>query len=122
MVKIKDEVKERPDVVTGETRKIKTGCGNLYVTINSIDDQPFEVFATMGKSGGCSTSHLEGISRVITLALSSGVDIFKLIKHLKGIRCPAPIKTKDGEILSCSDAIAKALEAYAQQHSKETKK
>jgi ribonucleoside-diphosphate reductase alpha chain len=44
-------IEARPDVLTGITERIRTGYGNLFITINSKDDKPFEVFAQIGKSG-----------------------------------------------------------------------
>ncbi|PMQ02462.1 MAG: ribonucleoside-diphosphate reductase, adenosylcobalamin-dependent [Dictyoglomus sp. NZ13-RE01] len=103
----------RPQVTKGVTLKMKTGCGNLYVTINEDELGVCEVFSTLGKAGGCAASQTEAISRLISLALRSGIDINSIIKQLKGIRCPNPIRDEEGEyILSCSDAIAKALEKY----------
>ncbi|MCD6350927.1 MAG: vitamin B12-dependent ribonucleotide reductase, partial [Armatimonadetes bacterium] len=37
------EPRPRPEVVRGETRVMHTGCGKLYITINSDDHGPFEV-------------------------------------------------------------------------------
>ncbi|OEG71524.1 hypothetical protein ATZ36_14275 [Candidatus Endomicrobiellum trichonymphae] len=58
------------------------------------------------------TSQAEAVSRLISLALRSGVDQQEIIDQLKGIRCPSPTLTDGGVILSCADAVAKALEAY----------
>ncbi|MBF0253382.1 MAG: vitamin B12-dependent ribonucleotide reductase [Candidatus Omnitrophica bacterium] len=103
--------RERPNVVKGTTTKVNTGCGNLYVTINEDSDgEPFEVFMQMGKAGGCAMSQLESIGRLVSLALRSGVEVDSIIEQIKGIRCPAPAWGKGGKVLSCSDAIAKALE------------
>ena len=102
----------RPPATKGVTERMKTGCGNLYVTVNYDDEGIFEVFAQMGKSGGCAASQIEGIGRLISLALRSRVDLEAIVKQMKGIRCPAPLWGKGGMVLSCSDAISRVLERH----------
>ncbi|PKL19049.1 MAG: ribonucleoside-diphosphate reductase, adenosylcobalamin-dependent [Spirochaetae bacterium HGW-Spirochaetae-5] len=103
----------RHDVTWGATRKMNTGCGSLYVTINEDEKGIFEVFAAMGKGGGCAASQTEAIGRLISLGLRAGVDKEQIVKQLKGVRCPNQSWEKGGRIYSCSDAIAKAIERYA---------
>ncbi len=101
----------RPEVVIGTTTKVSTGCGNLYVTINTDqDNKPFEVFTQMGKAGGCAASQLEAIGRLVSLAFRSGVDVKVIIEQLRGIRCPSPSWEKGCRIFSCADAIARVIE------------
>ncbi|ODA44253.1 Ribonucleotide reductase of class II (coenzyme B12-dependent) [Thermodesulfovibrio sp. N1] len=104
--------RKRPEVLKGVTRLMKTGCGNLYVTINKDkDDKPFEVFTNIGKAGGCAASQAEAIGRLISLALRSGIEPHEIVKQLKGISCHSPVWASNGKITSCSDAIAKAIES-----------
>ena len=90
-----------------------TGCGSLYVTINEDEQGLFEVFAAMGKGGGCAASQTEAVSRLISLALRSGIDRDQIVKQIKGVRCPNQAWEKGGRIYSCADAIAKALERHS---------
>ncbi|MFH1678437.1 MAG: adenosylcobalamin-dependent ribonucleoside-diphosphate reductase, partial [Candidatus Omnitrophota bacterium] len=101
----------RPEVTTGTTTKVSTGCGNLYITINS-DEQglPFEVFTQMGKAGGCAASQLEAISRLASLAFRSGIEVKSIIEQLRNIRCPSPSWEKGVRIFSCADALARVVE------------
>ncbi|MDI6728315.1 MAG: vitamin B12-dependent ribonucleotide reductase [Thermodesulfovibrionales bacterium] len=105
--------KKRPPVIKGATRLLKTGCGHLYVTINEDENgKPFEVFTNIGKAGGCASSQSEAIGRLISLSLRSNIEPDEIVKQLKGISCHQPSWTEGGKILSCSDAIAKAIEKY----------
>jgi len=100
----------RPQVTTGQTRKMITGCGNLYVTINQDERGMFEVFAAMGKAGGCGASQNEAIARLTSLALRSNVSPEAIMEQLRGISCHRPAWEKGQKVLSCADAIAKAIE------------
>jgi ribonucleoside-diphosphate reductase alpha chain len=104
--------RNRPSRTVGATFLMHTGCGKMYVTVNEDCIGICEVFTQLGKSGGCTSSQAEAISRLVSLSLRAGINKELIIKQLKGIRCPSPTLTKGGTILSCADAVAKALEKY----------
>ncbi|HPQ45955.1 MAG TPA: vitamin B12-dependent ribonucleotide reductase [Clostridia bacterium] len=102
--------RERPEVTTGFTQKVKIGCGNLYITVNYDENGKIcEVFTNTGRNGGC-PSQSEATSRLVSIALRSGVDTKAIVEQLKGIRCPSTIKQKDMKVLSCPDAIGRLIE------------
>jgi len=103
---------ERPDTLSSITDKIKTGFGNLYVTITFFNQKPFEVFASIGKSGYTTMADAEAIGRLVSLALRSGVDPREVVSQLKGIGGSEPIFTEGGLVHSIPDAIAKVLERH----------
>ena len=103
-------VRQRPDVVEGFTQKVQTGLGVLYLTVNEVDGQPFEVFATIGKSGRSITAKAEAIGRLVSLCFRSGVAVRDVVAQLKGIGGEHPVFQKKGILLSIPDAIAWVLE------------
>jgi ribonucleoside-diphosphate reductase alpha chain len=111
---------KRSEVLRGSTRKLKTGCGNLYLTANETEDgQCVEVFIKIGKAGGCASSQAEAIGRLISIALQSGSKIEDLIRTMRGISCHQQVFSQDGKILSCCDAVAKGLELYLKKKNRD---
>jgi len=102
----------RPLTTQGMTRRIRTGEGSLYITINEDQNGLCEVFTTIGKAGGNAAAQSEAISRLISLALRSGINPTSIVKQLKGISGPNPTWEDGRLILSTPDAIGKALDDY----------
>ena len=103
-------VRKRPDIVWGFTQKVPTGLGVMYLTVNEVDGQPFEVFATIGKSGRSITAKAEAIGHLVLLALRSGVHVRDVVAQIKGIGGEHPVFRGKGLLLSIPDAIAWVLE------------
>ena len=108
----------RPRDTVGITRRLRTGEGSLYVTVNHDENGLCEVFTTIGKAGGNAAAQAEAISRLISLALRSGIDVREIIKQLKGISGPNPVWEEGQLILSTPDAIGKALERHLEEFEK----
>jgi ribonucleoside-diphosphate reductase alpha chain len=104
--------RERPKVLNGWTYQMQTGCGPLYVTVNQDDTGLFELFTTMGKAGGCAASQSEAIGRMVSLAWRSGIQARQVIKQLQGISCHSPSGFGENKVLSCADAVAKAIQSH----------
>ena len=94
--------KPRPQALPSQTLKMPTACGPIYVTITHDDDQIQEVFIRYGQSGGCSSAIGDGMAKVISYALRSGMEPSLAIKALAGISCHLGKNT-------CMHAIAMAV-------------
>ena len=104
--------RQRPQSIRGVTERVRTGHGNMYVTINFDEqDKPFEVFGNLGKAGGCDSAQLEAISRLVSLALRSGIDPDAVLEQLRGITC-CPAWDEGTLVRSGPDAVALALERH----------
>ncbi len=104
--------RSRPQSIQGVTERVRTGHGNMYVTINFDEKhRPFEVFGNLGKAGGCDSAQLEAISRLVSLALRSGIDPSAVLEQLRGITC-CPAWDEGTLVRSGPDAVALALERH----------
>ncbi|MHA2328484.1 MAG: TSCPD domain-containing protein [Candidatus Hodarchaeales archaeon] len=111
--------RQRPIVTMGITERVRVGCGtNLFITINEDEEGLNEIFLSLGKSGGCVASHVESMGRLISLALRSRIDPKEIAVQLKAIRCPSPTFGSEGPVLSCADAVAKSVERFLKNYSK----
>lgn len=111
------EPRERPQVTSGITERVKIGCGNLYITVNYDEKGICEIFTNTGRHGGC-PSQSEATGRLASIALRSGVKLETIVAQLKGIRCPSTIRQPGLSVMSCPDAIARTIERVtSMQHS-----
>jgi ribonucleoside-diphosphate reductase alpha chain len=107
----------RPDITKGLTRKYKIGgCGKIYVTVNSDDLGICEVFTSTGEEGCAALS--EAVSRLISITIRSGIEIDSILKQISGIRCITCIADEETHVLSCPDAMGKAIEFYLKGYNK----
>lgn len=103
-------------VTCGATFCKKCACGTLYITINRDENgNMVEVFTHTSKGGVCA-ANTNGLTRMVSLALRSGVLIDEIKDQLRGISCPACLKLKaqgktiDG--MSCPDILSRTIEEF----------
>jgi len=109
--KINIKPRPRPEVTKGMTKKYNIGgCGKLYVTVNSDEHGICEVFTNTGEEGCAALS--AAIGRLISISIRAGIDITSIQKQVRGIRCVTCIADRNSHVLSCPDAIGKAIEFY----------
>lgn len=102
--------RRRPRQIHGITERVRTGHGNMYVTVNmDADGLPFEVFGAMGKAGGCDAALLEAVSRLVSLALRAGIEPSEVTRQLRGITC-CPAWDNGVLVGSGPDAVALVLD------------
>jgi ribonucleoside-diphosphate reductase alpha chain len=101
-----------PDEAPGMTCKLRSGCGNLYLTANwNEQGNIVQTFVDKGSAGTC-RSNQEAVSRMTSLALRAGVPIEKVIDQLNSVsKCNSYTNdrirgSKVSEGTSCPSAIA----------------
>lgn len=115
IVKNVNKVKDRPQFISGVTTKSDSPFGSIYLTTNFDNyGNPFEIFVSAGKSGSISKSITEALSRVISLALRSGVNIDDIINTMNNISGSEgwvydTLEGKELIVRSIPDAISKML-------------
>jgi len=105
-----EQKRTRDFQLEGATYKFRTELGNLYITVNKEDGEPFEVFVQIGKTGSTVLSLAEAIGRLVSLALRSGIKADEVIEQLKDIKSVSVRQDNGMLVHSIPDAIAKALE------------
>ncbi len=103
---------ERPSRLDGFTAMKETPVGKLFLTLNTLDGHPVELFAQIGKAGSDLSAFTEAIARLISIALRSGVDPQEVTDQLQGIGGSRAIGFGSNRIRSVPDAIGQFLDEY----------
>ena len=103
---------KRPKRLSGVTDSRHTPEGNLYLTLNLHDGQPFELFAQIGKAGSDLSAFTEAIARLISLAFRCGIDPEVVAAELTGIGGSRTVGFGPSRVRSVPDAIGQFLEEY----------
>lgn len=102
----------RPKRTVGVTEQVKTGCGKMYITVNSDQEGIIETFITTGSTGGCQ-GFAEGVSRLVSLALRANIAPEAIIDQLTSVSCPNFLRrrARDASLVgkSCPDIIGRIL-------------
>lgn len=115
------EPMSRPTSLDGKTKEVKTGYGDLFVTINELEEgKPFEVFANIGKSGGYTESFTEATARLISLCLRCGIDPEVVTEQIEDIRSPKPSWDNGKQVHSVPDGISLAMRRYMNETNRES--
>jgi len=93
----------RPEALPSVTYQMPTSCGKIYVTITKDGTgRPFEIFVRFGKAGHCGAAIFDGMTKLLSYALRSGMEPSEAVKALSGIVCTLGRQT-------CLNAVGEAL-------------
>lgn len=104
-------------MLDGGIKKVKVGCGTLFIAVGYNRGKIHEIFLNGSKLGGCRANQ-ESIGRILSLAFRYEIPLEEIIDQLALISCPACTRAKakldDAEKVknfptSCGDAVAKLL-------------
>ena len=99
----------------GTLYEAKTHCGKLTIFITNGDDD-YPVRVTVQATGGGCEANLEAIQRLVTLLLEMNARAECIVEQLNKVicvSCKTDLVKGDKDIaLSCSKAIARALEKH----------
>jgi len=98
--------KKRPRYIPGYTVDMTLPVGRVYITINSVEGVPFEIFIRGPKH---LQSLYEALGRLVSLSLRSGLPVEDICHHLVGIRDNEPTWWEGVQVLSLPDIIGKLL-------------
>ncbi len=115
-IKKSPAISRRPMVMQGLTYKTQTPLGDAFITLNSDDNNnPFEMFITIGKSGSDVAAMTDALGRIISLVLrlqspvESRERIRQIVAQLSGIGGMRSVGFGPNRVRSVPDALAKVL-------------
>jgi len=109
--------RSRIPVLDGETHRVETALGTVFVTINDLEGEPYEVFVNVGKGGSDISAMAEAIGRLISLIFrlvpgDSSEKVVKVIDQLRDIGGRTSFGFGSDKVGSVPDAISQALRRY----------
>ena len=117
------ETKPRPKTLSGHNYKLDLEHGHLFITINHLDDKPFEVFLWQGKGGSQTYGLAEALGRMVSLHLRRDTPVGEIIKQLDGIGEVQPWPNSwlgEGVMVKgIADGLAKCLQYFVDHHESE---
>jgi ribonucleoside-diphosphate reductase alpha chain len=109
----------RPMSLSGVTYKMETPVGHTYITINHNEqEEPFEIFMTIGKVGSDVAAMADALGRMISLnlrltdGLSPRERIKQVVAQMIGIGGARSVGFGKDRVRSLPDAIAKVLSMH----------
>ena len=99
----------RPRTLAGVTKKLQTGHGPLYVTMNDDEFGPRETFVLIGKPGGTAAAFSDALGRMISLAEKQGASPAEIVHQLRDIQDGHGVGFGENAVLSVPDGVAKAM-------------
>lgn len=116
---IQEPFMQRPLLVEGVTYMADSPVGKTYITVNQVDNKPFEVFITNGKSGSDVAAMADALGRMISIFMRLNSPVHprermrKVVSELSGLGGSKSIGFGENRVRSLPDAIAKVLAKYA---------
>ena len=107
----------RPVAAPGYTIQRRSHCGKIFVTVTTQECNPFEVFIRFGKAGGCGSAMADGIARLVSYGLRSGLEAEDAVKALSGIACHLGPRTCLNEVAAAIRLVLQHLETGADLNS-----
>ena len=109
-------IRKRPLVLKGVTYETQTPLGDAFITLNSDQEEnPFELFITIGKPGNDVAAMSDALGRLISLVLRmqsevpSRERVRQIVAQLAGIGGMRSVGFGQNRVRSLPDAVAKVL-------------